>query len=240
MSENMKEQLVILVNLQQVETEIGRIKSKLNAIPTQLEKLNASLSEFEKNLQINESALNDFQKQYRQHESDAQVNLSRIQKSQEKLRSVKNNKEYQSILKEIEDIQTKNSIIEDEMIECLDQMEEVEKTIQITNAECVEITEQINIDKNSIKQEAAQSRQRLAELETETQRISTKVESELLSKYVLVKEQVKGVAIAAVINAVCQGCNLNIPPQMYNELQRYERLTLCPHCQRIIYWKELQ
>ncbi|MEE9535799.1 MAG: C4-type zinc ribbon domain-containing protein, partial [Desulfobacterales bacterium] len=35
--------------------------------------------------------------------------------------------------------------------------------------------------------------------------------------------------------AVCQGCNVNIPPQLYNELQRFDTLMFCPHCQRIIY-----
>ncbi|MFC1814380.1 zinc ribbon domain-containing protein [Thermodesulfobacteriota bacterium] len=240
MSERMKEQLDILVNLQQVEIEIGSIKSKLNTVPIQLEKLDCRLSEFEDNLQNNESILNELQKQYRQHESDVQVNLSKIQRSQEKLRSVKNNKEYQSILKEIEDIQTKNSIIEDEMIECLDQMEEVEKAIQTEKAELVKIKYQNDIEKNTIKQEAEKGHQRLAELENEINRISSKIETKLLTKYKLVKDQVKGVGIAAVIKEVCQGCNLNIPPQMYNELQRYDRLTLCPHCQRIIYWEESQ
>jgi hypothetical protein len=45
------------------------------------------------------------------------------------------------------------------------------------------------------------------------------------------------VGIIAVIDAVCQGCHMNIPPQMYNELQRGDNLTKCPMCQRLIYWK---
>jgi predicted nucleic acid-binding Zn-ribbon protein len=38
------------------------------------------------------------------------------------------------------------------------------------------------------------------------------------------------------VNSICNGCNVNIPPQMYNELQRCKSVKLCPNCQRIIYW----
>ena len=46
------------------------------------------------------------------------------------------------------------------------------------------------------------------------------------------------VAIVAVQDAVCQGCNMNIPPQVYNELLRYDSLRYCPSCFRIIYWQD--
>ncbi len=47
-------------------------------------------------------------------------------------------------------------------------------------------------------------------------------------------------AIAKVEDAVCEGCHMNIPPQMYNELQRFESLMYCPQCQRIIYSSTLE
>ena len=45
-------------------------------------------------------------------------------------------------------------------------------------------------------------------------------------------------AIVDVKMQVCQGCNMNIPPQMYNELQRGISLKYCPSCERIIYWQD--
>jgi len=47
-----------------------------------------------------------------------------------------------------------------------------------------------------------------------------------------------GIAIVPVFATVCRGCNVNIPPQMYNELQRVDRLKNCPNCERIIYWDD--
>jgi predicted nucleic acid-binding Zn-ribbon protein len=234
----MKEQLDILVDLQKVETEVVIIKQKLSRVVTVLEGLDSRLYEFDSALKESEDRLSDMQKQYRQYESDVQENISRIKKSQEKLRSVKNNKEYQSILKEIEDIQTKNSLIEDEMIVCLDRMEVIEETLKVKKTEVEQVKVQVENEKATVKQDADQNGKRLAQLENEIEQISSRSDPELLKKYRLVKEQTKGIAIAAVNNAVCQGCNLNIPPQLYIELQRRDSLTFCPHCQRIIYWEE--
>jgi predicted nucleic acid-binding Zn-ribbon protein len=49
----------------------------------------------------------------------------------------------------------------------------------------------------------------------------------------------RGLAVVSVKNGTCQGCNMNIPPQLYNTLQRGNSLELCPNCNRIIYWARL-
>ena len=46
----------------------------------------------------------------------------------------------------------------------------------------------------------------------------------------------RGIAVAGVVDAVCQVCRMNIPPQLYNELMRLDSMRFCPNCQRIIYW----
>jgi len=238
LGENMKEKIKILIDLQRIESEVANVKSKLNNVADSLEGLDARVFDSEKGLQESQAQLNELQKQYRQLESDILMTQSRIKRSREKLGSVKNNKEYQSILKEIEDMQLKNSLVEDEMIVILEQIETIEQAIYTKKTEKENIKSQTDTEKKRIQQEEIQNQERLARLETEIEKISRQVEPELLRRYRLVKDQTRGVAIAAVHHAVCQGCNLNIPSQMYNELQRYENLTMCPHCQRIIYWAE--
>jgi hypothetical protein len=49
----------------------------------------------------------------------------------------------------------------------------------------------------------------------------------------------KGLAVVAVKDGTCRGCNMRIPPQLYNVLQRGNSLELCPTCNRIIYWARL-
>ncbi|MBT8341914.1 MAG: hypothetical protein KJP07_18065, partial [Desulfatitalea sp.] len=57
----------------------------------------------------------------------------------------------------------------------------------------------------------------------------------LQTLYSRAKQQGHGIAVAAVIDAVCQVCRVGIPPQSYIELMRLGSMNMCPNCQRIIY-----
>lgn len=235
----MKERIEVLVKLQQIETETVQIKSELNDVSKRLEDLDSRVKIFEQTIGEQECIINDLKKQYRDYESDIQLNLEKEQKIQAKLRSVKNNKEYQALLKEIEDVRGKNSEIEDKMIEFLDQMDVTEKIISTKKDEYINIFERAENEKENIKQNAEARKKRLAELEMENAKVSKLLDPELLKKYLIIKEQNQGgIAVVPVKDAVCHGCNVNIPPQLYNELFRCDSLRFCPNCQRIIYIKD--
>ena len=235
---DMREQIEVLVKLQQIETETVQIKSALIDVSKRLENLDSGVKIFEQTIEEQEHIINDLKKQYRDYESNIQLNLEKEQKVQAKLRSVKNNKEYQALLKEIEDVRGKNSEIEDKMIEFLDQMDITEKIIATKKDEYLNIFEHAKSEKESIKQNAEARKKRLAELDTESAEVSRLVDPEFLKRYLIIKEQDPGeLAVVPVKDAVCHGCNVNIPPQLYNELFRCDSLRFCPNCQRIIYIK---
>ena len=233
---NIKEQIDILVKLQKIEIESEDIKSKLSDVSKKIDSFDAKLKEFEQSIIDEKSLLNDLSKKYRSYDSDAQTSLALIKKSPEKLRAVKTNREYQSILKEMEELKAKNSQAEDEMLLALDHIDETEKNISVKKDEYSRVKERVNSDKETIMREVEYGKERLAKLEAEWNSISIGVEPELLKRYMMVKQRVKGIAIASVVKSVCSGCNMNLPPQMYNELQRCDSLKFCPNCQRIIYW----
>ncbi len=235
----MKRQLEILVKLQKIETETSGIKAELGQVSQKLEKLDDELHAFEQALADEESYLNELKQKYRDYESDAQMNQSRVDKTTVKLRSVKTNKEYQALLKEIEDQKAKNSKIEDQMLECLDRWDEVEESIAKKKQEHIELSEQLKTEKVVIARDVEQKKKKLAELDMTREEIAGMIEPNLLEKYNTTKsQQSEGLAVASVKNAVCSGCNMNIPPQMYNELHRRDTLMFCPHCYRILYWDE--
>lgn len=232
----MREQIEDLVKLQQIESETVQIKSALNDVPKRLDDLDSGVKNFEQTIEEQERIINELKKQYRDHESNIQLNLEKEQKIQVKLRSVKNNKEYQALLKEVEDVRGKNSKIEDQMIEFLDQMDTTEKIIATKKDEYNTIFERAKCEKENIKKNAEARKKRLAELDMETVEVSRLVDPKFLRRYSIIKEQDPGgVAVVPVKNAVCHGCNVNIPPQLYNELFRCDSLRFCPNCQRIIY-----
>ena len=105
----------------------------------------------------------DLRKKYREIETELNMNAPRIEKSQEKLRAVKTNKEYQSLLKEIEELKKKNSSLEDEMIECLEHIESSEASDKQSETEYRSIE-----DAFSRKSRNSAKRPKRAELELET------------------------------------------------------------------------
>ena len=234
-----EEQIVTLVKLQKIDTEAQKLQSFLKEMPDRIGVLDERLEKFVRSVEEDENVISELNKKYRTYESDAQMNLGKILKSQEKLRSVKTNKEYQSSLKEIEDIQSKNSKIEDEMLEFLEQIERAEKDLNERKQRYSKIVEDTNREKDSIKRDTEQCKRKLAQLESDRNVVTDALDSSILDIFYRVKaKQSDAVAIAEVKDAVCQGCNLNIPPQMYIDLQHRNSLKNCPSCERIIYWED--
>lgn len=233
------DQIDSLVKLQQIEIETRRIKTNLNSVDQRLEKLDDRLLDFKQVIEEQESAINQMNQQYRGYESDVRVNLDRIKKSEAKLSSVKTNKEYQASLKEIDELKEKNSKFEDDMIEFLDRIEEAENLLKAKTTEYAELQTRLNIEKEIIQKETEEGRRKLENLEAQLKTVSASIDAGLFATYNQVKSnQSNAIGIVAVIDAVCQGCNMNIPAQMYNELQRGDSLRKCPICERIIYWKK--
>jgi predicted nucleic acid-binding Zn-ribbon protein len=234
-----KAQIELLVKLQEIAIESDKIRSVLNSVDYRIDTLNSGLKEFERIIEEKETILTELDQKYRSYESDVQMNIDRISKSKEKLRAAKTNKEYQSSVKEIEDIEAINSNIEDEMLNFLEHMESAENILTQTKAEYEKRVDQTHVEKVAIENEVDNGKQQLVRLEEDWQKISGQVDSDLLDTFTKAKlSQANGIAIVPAKNAVCQGCNMNIPPQLYNELHRFDRLINCPHCERIIYWDD--
>ena len=239
MSNVTKEQIVSLVNLQQIEIETSSVKTKIRNVDQRLEKLDDRLRDFKQVIEEQEFVINELNQKYRDYETDVRMNLDAIKKSEAKLSSVKTNKEYQAFLKEIDDIKVKNSKLEDDMIEFLDRIEEAENTLNAKKAEYSELQTRLNNEKETIQKETEEGKRQLESLGAQLKTTAAGIDAGLLATYNKVKAlQSNAIGIVAVKDTVCQGCNMNIPPQMYNELQRGDSLKKCPICDRIIYWKD--
>jgi predicted nucleic acid-binding Zn-ribbon protein len=231
-------QIVTLVKLQKLEIEIRKIKAFLDRLPAQIETLDLELEEIERSVDSDEEQINELNKKYRTYESDAQVNVGRIKKSEEKLRSVKTNKEYQSSLKEIDDLKAIGSQIEDQMLAVLEKIDQAGRELKERRQHYQSIVKETNQEKEAINETAEQRKNELLKLESDRSLVTDGLDAKLLDLFNRQRaKQADGVAIIRVIDAVCQGCNMNIPPQMYNELQRRDSLKNCPSCERLIYWQ---
>jgi uncharacterized protein len=232
---NVRKQIDILVKLQAIDSQIHEINRMLAGVAGKTNKLNSELTEQEAILNKFVAELEETQKRYRSLESNVNSNVPKIKKSKERLSSVKTNKEYQSLLKEIEDLTAINSQYEDQMLECLEQIDLAESRLKDNEKALKESRAQTDHEKEKIEKEAAEGREKLEKFQKDWQVVFNTVDPGFMKRFDRVRKQVGNYTIVRVVQEVCEGCNMNIPPQMYNDLQRCEELMFCPHCQRIIY-----
>jgi len=231
----MREQIEILVKLQAIDSDIHQVKRRLGRVEDQKSQLDLELMAAKSSKVSLQAEIDHLNKTYRSLEADTGLNLSKVAASKEKLSSVKTNKEYQSLLKEMDDIQALNSQLEDRMLDILDQIEAFESQLAEKNREYESAEKRVAEDLAEIERAAAADSEKLAGLQKDFKAVMKTVAPDTLKVFQSVRNRVGNLTIAKVENAVCAGCHMNIPPQMYNELLRFEALMYCPHCQRLIY-----
>ncbi len=232
---SVRKQINILVQLQAIDSDIHEINRMLAGVAGKTDKLNSELEDREAIIKKVVAELDETKKQYRSLESNVNSNIPKIEKSKQRLSSVKTNKEYQSLLKEIEDLTAINSQLEDQMLECLEQIDLAENRLKDTETALRASRIQVDHAKEKIEKEAEKGREKLEKLQKDWQDVFNTVDPGFMTRFDQVRKQVGNYTIVRVVQEVCEGCNMNIPPQMYNELQRCKELMFCPHCQRIIY-----
>jgi len=62
----------------------------------------------------------------------------------------------------------------------------------------------------------------------------------VLKRYEMLREKRQGIAVVEASNGSCLGCNMNLPPQVYNNLFKGDSLIVCPHCQRLLFLRKDQ
>jgi predicted nucleic acid-binding Zn-ribbon protein len=232
---DLREQTEILVKLQSIDAGKQKINAMLAKVDDKVRELDRELQTSRSSVETSEHALDGLRKTYREIESELNLNAPRIEKSKEKLRAVKNNKEYQSLLKEIDELKKQSSLLEDNLLECMEQIESSEASVKASELEFRSVEARIQEAKQAIDAETQKGRRELEALNAEWEKVSAAVAPDILKTFDKIRKMVRGVTIAPVVNAVCQACNMNIPPQLYNDLLRFDALNYCPSCQRIIY-----
>ncbi len=209
----MKQTLENLLEFQKTEIEIDRLNDALGLVTEKLDALDAKQNSFLEAFEKDTAAMEHLKKKYRDLESDSKTNESKIAKSQAKLSAVKTNKEYQALLKEIDDIKGMNSALEDEMLVCLDQMESFEEELAKKSRALKQLKGEIASEKEVIQQEAESNTSQLKKIEQLKGQLAGEIDKNMLNDYVRVKRIVKKLALVPVLQAVCQGCHRKIPPR---------------------------
>lgn len=234
----MKEKIQQLIQLQALDKKIREIVEKREQCPIKIQTLESELDALEISFQDMENRLKAIQKEHREYEQEIQDIERGIEKSHGKLESIKSNKEYKAVLKEIEDLRRKQSALEDTVLRGMEDIENLEIQRHSIEKEKKALEDKLEQDRALTNQEMEDLGLELHRLEKDREKFSQGVDQDLLKKYAFLTERKNGLAVSPVVGGVCLTCHMGIPPQKYNELIRGNALITCPNCNRIIYWEE--
>jgi uncharacterized protein len=234
----LREQLLLLIELQQAETEINKINVKCRSLPEEIIKLDEEFNGFQAGFEENRKRLEELRKVHREKEEKLKKAQESLKRAKERLGDVKTNKEYQAVLKEIEVVEGKNGETEDEIILLLEEVDTAREELKGKEKEMAAYRLQYEGKRRQLEAELKSLDTVLSAFSGKSDRLKKKITANLLKQYEAIKALHRGLAVVAVWKEICEGCNMNIPPQLYIELQKSADFYTCPNCNRIIYWHD--
>ena len=236
----MKKNLLLLIKLQECDSQLVSLSTKKIKLPGKIAKLEEEFHLFKNGIEQNKRKYDELKARRIESENKIKKINEGMVKTKERLLEVKNNKEYQAMLKEIEIAESSRGDIETEIISILEELDKlsilVKKDEEILSQHRNEYEAEkkiIETDLNTIDADTVSWEQKRADLRKD-------VSADILARYEKVKNRNNGVGVISVWKEVCNGCHMNIPPQLYNELQKTTELLSCPNCNRIMYFQNME
>ena len=234
----MREQIDLLVKIQEKDQTLNQLRRQMQEGPQRIKESERALEGIEQDLEAYRRQIQESQTLQRQYEAEVEDAVERVRKSKARLLTIKNNKEYHAVLKEIEDTERKNAEKEDEILGCMEEIEGLKRTLQDKEKDLSAMKARFDKETKTIEAQMGQAQEQLFEDEKKRGEMAETVDPKILARYEQLRAGSRHLVVVLVENATCSGCHVSIPPQMYNELQRRDSLKFCPNCQRIIYWED--
>ena len=231
----MQKKLNLLRDLQEIDQKISSIEENRQSYRNELADFEADAAKIQEML----DQLNDAIAQLQQEEGEIQQDMAKgrdnVDRVEARLPEIQTQKEYVAVLKEIDVAKKTNK--------------EFEGQLQSKQQEIAALTEERQEKESALKSIQDNAAARGAELDkllTEAEKmlkqhtenrekIAAELPKSLLRKYQALFKRRDGQALALASNGACLGCNMQLPPQKFNQLLQVKELETCPHCNRILY-----
>lgn len=232
----MKELLAQLVSLQAIDLEIDQIDNAIKAEQDGLDKRISALAKREAFINELQETISSEQKESRTLEGEMADKMDHVRDRQSKMMQVQTGREQTALLKEIEDAKKSAKENEEKIVAIMLSIEKL--TAQITEEKNLLKGEKELVVEETDKVRANIEAINKGKKEKDSQRNdqAAKIKASTLRKYTTLRQRRNGLAVVNVVDGVCQGCFMAIPPQLFNMLLRGDQLFECPTCQRMIHY----
>ncbi len=236
----MKEQLKHLIELQQIDSKILDKKRMTDEIPSRISEAEWPFKESQTALEKIKQKLDSLEIKKRGKERELDYITEKIKKLKARTSEIKTNKEYQAHLKEIGSVEKERYTVEDEILIVMEEIDASSKEIGLAEAKLRTEKDKIGAFKKKLEGEMLEAEKELLPLRETRSKIVEAIDEELeelYKQYINLFDSCNGLAVTEAKEEICQGCNMNIPPQIFVELKKNKEIIYCPQCRRILYYK---
>lgn len=237
---SVEEKLKTLYQLQTTLSSIDEKKALRGELPLEVQDLEDELEGLHIRVEKIQNEIAEFQDAVAQkkHEiTDAEASVERY-KSQ--LNDVKNNREYDTLTKEIEFQSLEIELCNKKIKEAAIKIEECKRDLESTQQSICEREEDLNEKRDELDEIMQETREEEDKLKAKAKELETKIEPRLLTSFKRIRKNARnGLGIVYVQRDACGGCFNKIPPQRQLDIKMHKKIIVCEYCGRIMIDPEL-
>lgn len=227
--------LAKLIDLQEADREIARLRAEIAALPKKVAEIEQKLATSKERAEAARAALKADEAGRRRHEGDIQALQQKISKYRDQMLSVKTNQEYKALTDEVEYAQRQIQQLEDKILELMLDTDTRQGALQQAESDLKAHTAEIEKEKTEVRARTAEDERTLAEWQEKRKHLRGAIDPDTLRHYDRVLK-FRGSAIAEAQNHKCSGCQVMLRPQVYNDVRSNEKIIMCDSCHRILYY----
>ncbi|MBU0763858.1 MAG: hypothetical protein KJ607_03380 [Bacteroidetes bacterium] len=237
---SIEEKLLALFELQTVDSEIDKIRILRGELPLEVQDLEDEIAGLETRVANFEEEIEDLERDISIKKNEIMEAIALIKKYEEQQMNVRNNREFDSLSKEIEFQTLEIQLCEKRIKEFNAQADEKKGIIEESRGGLEEKKNDLLHKKSELEEIISETQKEEEELLKRSEEISEFVEERLVTAYRRIRKNARnGLAVVAVERDACGGCFNKIPPQRQLDIRSRKKIIVCEYCGRILVDKEM-
>jgi len=232
---SIEERLRALYELQRVDSEIDKIKILRGELPLEVQDLEDEIEGLETRIKNLEDEIKGLDSAVGAKKNDITTATGLIKKYKEQQDNVRNNREFDSLSKEIEFQTLEIELCEKRIREFSAQIKIKKDTIDSSQAHLNERITDLKNKKKELDDIISDTQKEEEGLYKKSKDFESIIEPRLITAYKRIRGNARnGLAVVSVERDACGGCFNKIPPQRQLEIRSHKKIIVCEYCGRIL------
>lgn len=230
-----EDKLRLLFEMQSVDSEVDKIKILRGELPLEVQDLEDELAGLQTRISNFDEEINNMEQSIQKKKNDIVEAQALIKKYQDQQMNVRNNREFDSLSKEIEFQTLEIELCEKRIKEFTFQLKERKEQMEESKVLLEERKGDLETKKEELNTIVSENKKEEEELLARSAEFQNKIEPRLYSAYKRIRKNARnGLAVVPVERDACGGCFNKIPPQRQLDIKSRKKIIVCEYCGRIL------